>query len=209
MLDAVLWYIIFKKSPNRVRTGICVSVAGVGQLFSRMRIGNLNISQFVLILCVCIVSATLIQCAQHSQSAVNPPRDILGISIGMSKEDAMRRLEEIAVFDREERKRQQVWRMKDDSRFGHIAVGYDENDRIRYVTAIVDKSKAKERIRYKDVGDLSTAKKEIVEPHRRYIWDVPATDEKPAYSIIINGDEPEFVSIYSLSKIIAPKEKQE
>ncbi len=175
-----------------------------------MRIGKSYIGQLSLVvLCVCIAAAALAQCAQHSQSAVNPPPDILGISIGMSKEDAKRRLEEIAVFERDERKRQQVWRMKDAARFGHIAVGYDENDRIRYVSGIVDKSIAKERIRYSDVGDLSTAKKEIVEPHRRYIWDVPERDGKPAYSIIINGDEPEFVSIYSLNKIIAPKEKNE
>lgn len=173
-----------------------------------MRFGKAFISRLALVLCICAASAAMAQCAKYGLSA-NLPGDISGIGIGMSKADATRRLQEIAVFERDERKRQQVWRMKDDARFTHIAVGYDTDDRIRYVTAFVDKTKAKERIRYADVGDLAAAKKEIVEPHRRYIWEVPATDGKPAYSVIINGDEPEFVSIYSLSKAVAQKENEE
>lgn len=174
-----------------------------------MRIGNSFICRFALILCVCITVVVSSQCAWQNRSPANLPDDIMGVSIGMNKDDAKRRLEEIAVFERDERKRQQVWRMKDEARFSHVAVGYDQEERIRYVTAFVDKSKAKERIRFADVGDLSTAKKEIVEPHQRYIWDVPARDGKPAYTVIINGDEPEFVSIYSLTKAAAPKEKEE
>lgn len=149
-----------------------------------------------------------IQCASNtgSTTAVNLPGDILGINIGMNKADAVRRLEEIAVFERDERKRQQVWRMKDDPRFSHIAVGYDETGRIRYVSAFVDKATAKARLRFADIGDLSAAKKEILEPHRRYVWQVPASDEKPAYMVVANGDESEFVSIYSLSKANELKE---
>ena len=149
------------------------------------------------------------QCASNPTSAKELPQDILGISVGMNKEDAQKRLEEIAEFESEGRKTGQLWRMKNDPHFKHIAVGYDADNRVRFVTAFVDKATAKERIRFTDVGDLKQAKQEIVAQHRRYIWEVPSIDGKPAYFVNIYGDEPEFVSHYSLSKVIAPKEKQE
>lgn len=148
---------------------------------------------------------TMPQCARKAPAEL--PRDILGIYVGMKKEDAKRRLEEIAKFERDEPKRQEVWKMKDSSRFSYIAVGYDEEDQIRYVTAFVDKAVVKERIRFSDVGDLTKAKKEVVEPHRRYIWEVPARDGKPAYIVNIYGNEPEFVLHYSLSRIGESKEE--
>jgi hypothetical protein len=149
---------------------------------------------------------TMTQCARRRP--VEPPRDILGIYVGMKREDAKRRLEEIAQFERDARKRQVVWKVNDNARFSHIALGYDEQDQVRYVTAFVDKAAAKERIRFSDVGDLTKAKKEIVEPHYRYIWEVPASDGKPPYFVNIYGDDPEFVLHYSLSRV-APKEKEE
>lgn len=124
----------------------------------------------------------------------------------MNKEDAEKHLEEIAVFERDERKRQQVWKLKSDSHFNFIAVGYDENDKIRYATAFADKKTAKEKIRFSEVGDLLKAKQEIVEPHYRYIWEVPANGERPAYFVNIYGDNAEFVTTYTLSKIYQPGE---
>lgn len=174
-----------------------------------MRIGDSYIGQFVLVLCLGIMVAAMAQCAKHSQSAANPPRDILGISIGMNKEDVRRRMEEIAVFERDERRRQQVWKMKDTSRYSHVAVGYDEKNQIRYITAFVDKALAKERIRFADLGDLSKAKKEIIEPHHRYTWEVPATEGKPGYFVIAYGSEPEFLSSCSLNKTITASESKE
>jgi hypothetical protein len=173
-----------------------------------MRFGIFYFKRLALVLCLCIAIAPIIQCAKNTggASAANLPGDILGINIGMNKADAVRRLEEVAVFERDERKRQQVWRTKDEARFSHVAVGYDEKERVRYITAFVDKAKATERLRFSDIGDLSAAKKEIVEPHQRYIWDVPAKDGKPAYMIVANGDEPELVSIYSLSRANELKE---
>ena len=142
-------------------------------------------------------------------SSADLPRDILGVSVGMNKDDARKRLEEIAVFERDEPRNQQVWKMKDNSRFGYVAVGYDKENQIRYVTAIVDKDAVKQKIRFSDVGDISTAKQEIVAPHHRYIWEVAATDGKPAYFVNIYGDNAETVTIYSLSKKYEEGEQSE
>ena len=146
-----------------------------------------------------LFSLALTQCASNS-SAKNLPKDILGISVGMDKADVQKRLQEIAQFESDLRRRQQIWKLKNDPRFSHVAVGYDTEDKIRYVTAFVDKATAKERIRFTDIGDLTKAKKEIVEPHHRYVWEVEARNGKPAYLIVVNGDNADFLTIYSLAK---------
>ncbi|MFN0277019.1 MAG: hypothetical protein ACKVRN_00300 [Pyrinomonadaceae bacterium] len=116
----------------------------------------------------------------------------------MEKSAAQSRLREISEFVSQQRKNQEIWQMNDKSRFSGVAVGYNGEDKIRYVTAFVDKEQAKEHIAFSSVGDLSSAKAEITEPHYRYIWEVPASDGIPASSIVAYGDNPDFVTIYSL-----------
>ncbi|MBA2737631.1 MAG: hypothetical protein H0U50_12695 [Pyrinomonadaceae bacterium] len=127
----------------------------------------------------------------------------------MSKADAQRRLEEIAAFESGDRKVGDLWKLKNDPHFSSIAVGYDKENRVRFITAFVEKTTAKEKIKFTDVGDLTEAKAEIVEPHHRYIWEVPASDGKPAHFVNVYGDNPESVTIYSLSKIVKPGEVKE
>ena len=166
------------------------------------------ISRVVFVFAALAFSLFVLQCG-GTKTAKNLPHDILGINVGMNKAEVQKRLEEIAVFDKDERKNQQVWKMKDASRFSHIAVGYDKENEIRYITAFVDKESVKEKIRFTEVGDISTAKQEILEPHYRYIWQVPADGGKPAYEVNIYGDNPEFVTNYTLSKIYKPDELKE
>jgi len=137
------------------------------------------------------------------------PSDILGIRIGMDKSDAQKQLEAIADFERDERKRQQVWKVRNDPRFSQLAVGYDENNQIRYVTAFVEPATAKERIKFSDVGDLSKAKAEIVQPHYRYIWEIPSEGGRRPFVVNVYGDNPEFVTTYSLAgKVPSAEEKK-
>ena len=145
-----------------------------------------------------------IQCA--TRSATEPPRDILGIGIGMTRADVQKRLEEIAFFERSERKNQQVWRLKDDPHYSHLAVGYDANNQIRYITAFADK--AKTQIPFSDIGNLSKAKKEIIEQHHTYVWEVPATGASPAYFVNVYGDNPKFLTTCSLSKKSTPNKSE-
>ncbi|MGI8788879.1 MAG: hypothetical protein ACR2HG_14145 [Pyrinomonadaceae bacterium] len=154
-----------------------------------------------------LVFPALLQCANKAtNSAVVLPKDILGLSVGMSKADADRRLREIADFERDEEKNQQLWRLKNDAHFSEMAVGYDKENRVRYITMFVDAATAKERIRFSDVGDTSRAKQEIMPPHYRYIWEVPASDGNPAYFVNIYGDNPDSVTIYTLNRKYEPDE---
>jgi len=157
---------------------------------------------------VVVLLLTMTQCASKTVPAPNLPKDILGISVGMNKADAQKRLEEIAQFESEDRKTGQLWRLKNDPRFKHIAVAYDKDGKIRFVTVLVEKTTAKERMRFSDVGDLASAEKQTVGPHSNYFWDVPAAEDTPAYRILMYGDEPEFLTIYSLSKNIKTDESE-
>ena len=156
-----------------------------------------------------VILLTLTQCASKTAPAPSLPKDILGISVGMSKADAQKRLEEIAQFEREDKKTGQLWRLKNNPQFNNLAIGYDRDNKIRFVTALVEKTTAKERMRFTDVGDLASAEKQITEPHYRYFWDVPASEGKPAYRIFVYGSEPEFLTIYSLSQANKSGETEE
>lgn len=121
------------------------------------------------------------------------PKDILGLSIGMSKADVEKHLGVIAEFERNDRRRQELWRLRNDPHYSHLAVGYDQNDQVRYVTAFGDASKA--RVRFSEIGDLTKAKKELTEPHLRYTWDNVAGGKIIAY-----GTEGEYLSSLSIAK---------
>ena len=157
-----------------------------------------------LLLALVLAIASLMGCSSRPPAVLKG--DLLGIRVGMPKADAQKRLEEIAVLETELKKRQQIWNLKDDPHFLSLAVGYNAEDRIRYITGFVekDKAKAKKRIRFTEVGDISKAKQEISEPHFRYIWEVPASDAAPAHQVVLYGDQKDFVSFYTLVEFGQP-----
>ena len=150
------------------------------------------------------------QCATKTATKANVPGEyLLGISVGMKKEAAQKHLEELAQFERDEGKRQQVWRLKNDPHFSELAIGYDDENQVRYITTFVDPASARERIRFTEVGDLTKAKQQILAPHYRYIWEVPASDGKPAYFVNVYGDNPDFLLHYSLSGKASSSEEED
>src|SRR5687767_5286169 len=94
--------------------------------------------------------------------AGTPQPEIMGISLGMSRADARSRLQSFGTLERETRKRQEVWAIKD-ARVSHLLVGYDPDLRVRYVTAIARAGGP--RIRYEDVADLKSAQREQNQGH--------------------------------------------
>jgi hypothetical protein len=134
--------------------------------------------------------AGLTGCASRAREL---PGDILGLQVGLPREAAQRRLEEIGVFERDDRRRQQVWRIKDDKNYSSLAIGFEPTGEVRYVTAFADATK--ERVRFSEIGDLASARKEVTEPHHRYTWEHPSGNKIIAY-----GTEPEYLSSLSLAK---------
>lgn len=154
-----------------------------------------------------IVLLSVIQCTTNPPTP-DLPDNILGIKLGMSKEDAENRLREIGKFKENAAKGQQVWLVEKDPRFNSLAIGFDKENRVRYVTAFAENGSVKERVRFTDVGDVSKAKQEITAPHHRYTWMINTADGKPDYFITVYGADPEFLSIYSLAKVGQSEEEE-
>ena len=57
-----------------------------------------------------------------SVAAARPRPEIMGISLDMKRDDAVARLKSIGSLERETRKRQEVWAVKD-VRISHLLVG--------------------------------------------------------------------------------------
>ena len=155
-----------------------------------------------------VMLLTTLQCTTESATVANLPDNIFGIKPGMSKEEAEIQLRKIGDFKTDAEKRQQIWMIKNDPRFSSLAVGYEKDNQVRYVTAFAEKENVKQRVRFTEIGDVAKAKQEITKPHYRYTWIVEAINDKPAYVVTVYGTDPEFLSIYSLAKIGESEEEE-
>ena len=138
-------------------------------------------------------------------------RDILGIRLDMTKEEAQARLKEIGSFVRADRKQQEVWAAKDKT-FSHVIVGYEkEGPGLRYVTAVAREDKEAERMRYTDLGKLEGARQagDPAIKNFNYEWTLPATEGHPEMLVIARGRDPEFLSTYSLKRLDGGGEAEE
>ena len=135
----------------------------------------------------------------HAQNASDEPRrEVLGLSLGMSKETARRRLQELGQLEREERKRQEVWKLRD-PRFAHLLLGFDSQDKLRYVTALARAGGS--RVRYREMGDLKRARNDGAGNNYYYTWELAAHADQPRGLAIARGTDPEYLSSYSLKKV--------
>jgi hypothetical protein len=130
--------------------------------------------------------------------AATPKPEIMGISLGMSRTDARARLQTIGSLERETRKRQEVWAIKDD-RISHLLVGYDPDFSVRYVTAIARTDGA--RISYDDVADLKSAQREQNQGNYKLTWQIAARSGHSAYLLIAHGHDPQYLESYSVKKV--------
>ena len=131
-----------------------------------------------------------------SVTAATPKSEIMGISLGMSRADARTRLQSLGTMERETRKRQEVWAIKDE-RVSHLLVGYDPNMRVRYVTAIARTGGP--RIRYDEVADLKNAEQVQNQGNYKLTWQVAA--RSGSYMLIAHGHDPQYLESYSIKKV--------
>ena len=134
--------------------------------------------------------------------AKEPARDVLGIHLAMSREQALKRLAEIGEFVRHERKRQEVWSVRDET-FSHVIVGFDQNEMIRYVTAVARADEEARRLPYSAVGALEKAKQagDVAIKNFNYQWEISPLDGGPAMIAMARGRDPEFLDTLALKRI--------
>jgi hypothetical protein len=154
-----------------------------------------------LLLLLCLIT---LACTNAPQTQSNS--DILGIKIGMSKEDTIKRLNEIGKLDHEERKQQEIWTLNNDPHYSHLILAFDkEKQDVRYITA-----KAREkgsRVRYSDVIDIKKAQQRSSANNYKYIEEVPATESTPGYTRIASGTDSNYLNYFSLKELNLPEEE--
>jgi hypothetical protein len=128
--------------------------------------------------------------------------EIMGIGLGTNRDAARARLESIGSLEKEDRKRQQVWAIRD-QRISHLLIGFDAESRVRYVTAIARSGGP--RIRYAEIADVKSAQRLQNQGNYRFTWEVEAREGHPGYVIIAQGRHPQYLDSYSV-KMISEKE---
>ena len=131
-----------------------------------------------------------------AQARVKP--EILGVALEMSRDAALARLKFLGQLEKEDRKRQEVWAIKD-PRISHLLVGYDAEYRVRYVTAIARPNGP--RMRYREVADLKSARRLNNQGNYRFTWEIPERRGQFAFVVIAHGRDPDFLDSYSVKKI--------
>jgi len=144
-------------------------------------------------LCLLVALAAM---AGAAQAKARP--EIMGVALEMSREAAQARLKAIGQLEKDDRRGQEVWAIKD-PRFSHLLVGYDADHRVRYVTAIARTDGP--RMRYQEVADLKSAQKLNSQGNYRFTWEIPERRGQFAFVIIAHGRDPNFLDSYSIKKI--------
>jgi len=152
------------------------------------------------LLIVSLLFASLVE----STAGTNPEseRQILGLHLDRPRAEAVKRLQEIGTFSRNERKRQEIWEIRNPS-FSHIAIGFDEKDTVRYVTAIAREDKEATRVAYDEVGNLERARQagDAKIQNLHYEWTLEAEEGHPKTLVSARGRDPKFLSTLSLKRL--------
>lgn len=138
-----------------------------------------------------------------------PKRQILGINLNMTENEAHARLKTIGTLERTEEKRQEVWKVRDPS-FSHIIIGFGKDEKLRYVTAVAREDKKAKRVTYSAIGDLKEAR-QVGNPKVMmfdYRWALPAAKDEPEMLVIALGRDPKFLTTYSLKRL-GPRSRRE
>jgi hypothetical protein len=147
----------------------------------------------VFIFCVLLLGAGVL-----ASAAPRPRPEIMGIALGMSHDTAQARLKSLGSLEKEERKRQEVWAIKD-PRVSHLLVGYDLENRVRYVTAIARTDGT--RIRYEEVADLKHAQQVHTQGVHKFTWEVAERRGQFAYVMTARGHDATYLDSYSVKKL--------
>lgn len=141
----------------------------------------------------------LLLLAAACSKAAGPSPEILGVRLGMSREEAHARLQEIGKLEKEERRQQEVWRLTGDPNYSHVMVAYNKDyTSVRYVTAVANEQGR--RVPYTDVIDTAGARLESTPASRTYTQETPARDGRPGFITKAMGTDPTYLKYYSVER---------
>ena len=131
-----------------------------------------------------------------SAAPARPRPEIMGISLDMKRDAVLARLKSIGSLEREARKQQEVWAIKD-PRISHLLVGYDVENRVRYVTAIARTDGP--RIRYHEVANLKSAQRSDAPGNHKFTWEIERRRGE-SFILIARGRDAQYLDSYSVKK---------
>ena len=147
---------------------------------------------------IAVAICCLLLLAPACAEVVEPKPEILGIRLGMSREEAHARLREIGQLEKEERRQQEVWRLTGDPAYSHLMVAYNkEYTSVRYVTAVAGEQG---RLRYSDVLEVARARKETTPASHAYTQEMPARADRPGFIAKAIGTDPTYLKYYSVER---------
>ena len=142
----------------------------------------------------------LLFAAACSRASREPRPEILGVRLGMNRDEARARLQSIGRLEKEERRQQEVWRLDNDASYSHLIVAYDKGyAAVRYVTAVAGEQGR--RVRYAEVIERGRAREDVTPATRTYTQEVAARDGRPAFVAKAIGSDAESLKYYSVEKI--------
>ena len=149
-----------------------------------------------IVFTVCCLLLLAAACA----TAVEPKPEILGVRLGMCREEAHARLRVIGKLEKEERRQQEVWRLTGDPNYSHLMVAYNKGyTSVRYVTAVANEQGS--RLRYEELIDPARARLESTQATRNYTQETPARAAQPGFVAKVIGTDPTYLKYYSVELI--------
>ncbi len=148
---------------------------------------------------IVVTICCLLLLASACSRGTEPKPEILGIRLGMTREEAHARLKNIGQLEKEERRQQEVWRLTSDPGYSHLMVAYNkEYTSVRYITAVANEQGS--RIRYADVVNLGSARLDSTQASRTYTQEVAARDGQPGFVTKAIGSDPTYLKFYSVER---------
>ena len=148
---------------------------------------------------IAVTICCLLLLAPACSRASRPGPEILGVRLGMTREEAHARLQTIAKLEKEERKQQEVWRLDGDPSYTHLMVAFDkEHASVRYVTAVANEQGR--RVSYAEVMSLDGARLESTPASRTYVREFPERAGRPGFIAKAIGADPTYLKYYSVER---------
>ncbi len=158
----------------------------------------------LLIICVLTLSAI------SARAAESPIQEILGLNLSMTKEEARERLQKIGSHLRDEGVWQEVWKVRDES-FAHVIVGFGNDEKLNYITAVVREDKKAKPVPYARIGDLKAGQQtgDVKIKNFNYQWERAAEKGRPRMRVIAAGRDPKIIKTASLRNLENKPAKKE
>ncbi len=159
-------------------------------------------------LLVCL--AVALSAASATAGPPKPSREILGLNLSMDKEEALERLKKIGKFERAEGGWQEVWKIRDPG-YSHLIVGFGQDEKLNFITAVARKDKEAKLVSYAKAGDVAAAR-QTGDPKVKnfnYQWELAAAKGQPRAVVIAAGRDPKFLTTLSIKNLENAPGKEE